>query len=84
MSDNHHSSLLRTFGAPDTRCSSPEEEFDPYWNIEVCTQCGGSGQEPSGVEYMGISEMLGCEACYGIGYTNERIREVLEQLDHMI
>ena len=75
--DNHHSSLLR-----DSVVAVAEQgqAFDPYWNIEVCHQCGGSGSEPSGVEYMGIGEMVGCESCCGIGYTNERIQELLNEL----
>ena len=77
IEDNHHSSLIRTFGSPEAR-------YDPYWNIEVCETCGGDGSVPSGVEYMGQQEMLGCDACSGIGYINPRILEILEQLDSMI
>jgi hypothetical protein len=80
--DTHHSSLTRNPnpGKFPVRPSEEDDRFDPYWNIEVCTQCGGSGQEPSGVEYMGISEMVGCESCYGIGYTNEEIQRLIDIL----
>ena len=76
--DTHHSSLLRGYV---TVVDDVElvEVFDPYWNIEVCVQCGGGGSVPSGVEHYGQHEMVGCDACYGIGYTNERIQEILDE-----
>jgi hypothetical protein len=84
--DTHHSSLTRNPnpGKFPVRLAEEEDRYDPYWNIEVCSQCGGGGSTPSGVEYMGSVEMIGCDECYGIGYTNERIHEVLDQLEHMI
>jgi len=49
-----------------------------------CKNCGGTGSEPSGVEYMGAHEMVGCEWCAGTGFDDiylgvERLRtEVAE------
>ena len=80
MSDTHHSSLLRP---PENRVADQDESFNPYWNIEVCPQCGGNGSVPSGVEYMGQHEMVGCDICDGIGYTNERIQEILDEYYHL-
>ena len=34
----------------------------------VCTACGGSGQQWSGVEYMGQHEIVGCDECWGTGF----------------
>ena len=75
--DLHYSSLLRGVGL---RTEEVEEKHDPYWNIEVCTQCGGDGNVPSGVEYMGMREMVGCDGCYGIGYLNEEIQRLIDIL----
>lgn len=80
MSDSHHSSLLRP---PEKPVAEESEVFNPYWNIEVCPQCGGNGSVPSGVTFMDISEMIGCDICDAIGYTNERIREILDEYYHL-
>jgi DnaJ-class molecular chaperone len=38
--------------------------------FEKCETCKGSGQEHSGVEYVGQREVIGCEYCMGTGYAD--------------
>lgn len=52
----------------------------------VCTACGGSGQQWSGVEYMGQHEIVGCDECWGTGFDDvlagvDSLRALLAQRD---
>ena len=51
----------------------------------TCTQCGGDGSIPSGVEHMGQHEMVGCDWCCGTGWADiylgaERLRAEIAEL----
>ena len=51
----------------------------------LCTNCGGSGSDLSGVEYMGAHEMIGCGWCCGTGWDDinlgvERLRTEIAEL----
>lgn len=55
----------------------------------TCTNCGGTGSEPSGVEYMGAHEMIGCDWCCGTGFDDiylgvERLRTEIAALDSLL
>ena len=57
----------------------------------VCTACGGDGQQWSGVEYFGQHEIVGCDECWGTGFDDvlagvddlraeiSRLRAVIEE-----
>jgi hypothetical protein len=48
-----------------------------------CPNCHGSGSEPSGVEYMGSHEMIGCEFCDGTGRVDERVPALLAEVKQL-
>ena len=50
-----------------------------------CPHCDGTGSERSGVEYMGQSEMVGCDWCCGTGFADiylgvDRLRTEISEL----
>lgn len=58
------------------------------FNDNDCTNCGGTGSERSGVEYMGMSELVGCDWCAGTGFADinlgvERLRAEIAELSEM-
>jgi hypothetical protein len=51
--------------APSARCP-----FESFHNAE-CEHCNGTGCEPSGTSYGGLSEMLECDHCGGTGFVEQ-------------